>query len=48
MLAADSTAAAVDAECAPVSADGSRLESVGSVGLGAAAESSVVAGYHLP
>jgi hypothetical protein len=49
------TAAAVDAEYVPVSAAGSKLEAVGYVGpgdeenfdLGAAAESSAVAGYHL-
>ena len=49
------TAAVVDAECVPISAAGSRLEAVGYVGpgdeensdLAAAAESSVVAGYHL-
>ena len=49
------TDAAVDAEYVPVSAAGLMLEAVGYVGpgneensdLGAAAESSAVAGYHL-
>jgi hypothetical protein len=54
-IVATTAAAAADAEYVPVSAAGSKLETVGYVGpgdeensdLGAAAESSVVARYHL-